>query len=150
MSKEKVKTLTDLLISFVYESNSVSLVQNLKNGISNTFDAKIRDLKLERVTKLTKAEGFKDLCDLKSFTTEVEPIEHARHKTLRDAKIMLSKAAMLNLDLEVLPQRLEECKKHLESVKKDLQALLDSFGSAIALEMASVKDLKRCIFKLKE
>ena len=55
---------------------------------------------------------------------------------------MLSKAAMLNLDLEVLPQRLEECKKHLESVKKDLQALLDSFGSAIALEMASVKDLK--------
>jgi len=91
MSKDKVKTLTNLLISFVYESNSVSLVQNLKNGISNTFEAKIKDLKLEQVTKLTKAEGFKELCGLKSFTSEIEPIEHARHKTLREANLMLSK-----------------------------------------------------------
>ena len=91
MSKDKVKTLTNLLISFVYESNSVSLVQDLKQGLSNTFEAKIRDLKLEQVTKLTKAEGFKELCGLKSFTSEIEPIEHARHKTLREANLMLSK-----------------------------------------------------------
>jgi hypothetical protein len=52
--------------------------------------------------------------------------------------------------LEVLPLRLEECKKHLESVTKNLKALLDSFGNGKALEMAQVKEIQRCIFKLKE
>ena len=39
----------------------------MKKGISYTFDAKIIDLKLGKVTNLTKANGFKDLCVFKSL-----------------------------------------------------------------------------------
>ena len=100
--------------------------------------------------ELTQADGFGELTEYKSFTTDTAPYEHARHKNLRDAGIVLTKEEMVKLDLEVLPQRLEECKRHLEDVKRDAQVLLDQFLMGKSLEFATVKDIKRCLQKLQE
>lgn len=163
MSKEKVKTLTDLLISFVYESNSVSLVQNLKNGISNTFDAKIRDLKLERVTKLTKAEGFK--CSLESAVNAsklmkediiqaFKLLQESNTATVTDLKVRLEKAETLlksssqfeTGNVNKLQQELIVCKSLMEKQQNEIFNLK---ANAKVYEVTE-KKLEETLAELKE
>ena len=164
MSKEKVKTLTDLLISFVYESNSVSLVQNLKNGISNTFDAIIyRDLKLERVTKLTKAEGFK--CSLESAVNAsklmkediiqaFKLLQESNTATVTDLKVRLEKAETLlksssqfeTGNVNKLQQELIVCKSLMEKQQNEIFNLK---ANAKVYEVTE-KKLEETLAELKE
>jgi len=66
------------------------------------------------------------------------------------ANIILTKEEMLNLDLEVLPLRLTDCERHFNNVSKETEALLDQFELGFPAEIASIKDIKRCIYKVQE
>jgi len=131
-----------MILQLIEESPTIDLLKDLKQGLDTEFKVKTHELKVSGVQSVVWADGFEQLRQVQNRVFTCKRPSSKRHQVLREKGINLEKQEMLELDQEMLPERLNTCNRIRSEMETALRELLDT-ADTVPFTMANVKGLER-------